>query len=331
MSVIFSPQEASRLAVERLKFRRDHRDLAIPLGIGSIDEYFNPLLPGDLVTVIGRPGNGKTGFMLRWARYRAEYLEEKNILNRAVVYITYEQHIEDLHSIQMAADQGINVTKMARGELIGEDWNKIIKAAVRRAVMPIWYIGHSSANRKERPRLTPSTVITNLQEVEREREMDIDCVFVDYLQRIPFDGRPESKTVGTMEVLDAMKDFALALDCPFIVGVQAKREVDSRPVPIPGMDDGQWTSNIEQASDKIFTVVRPAKYANEGEMFGTMIVESHTQMLVTLAKQKLGPDNLSKWVYFDPAYNKLDELEIEHHDLNKDFDHDAKWNGDRYK
>ena len=320
MSIIFSPQQASRLAVDRLKFRRDNKHLAIPLGLDSIDEYFNPLLPGDLVTVIGRPGNGKTGFMLRWARHRADFLMANKIFDRAVLYVTYEQHIEDLHSIQMAADQGINITKLARGEIFGDDWNKILKAAVNRGIMPIWYVGHSMENRKERPRITPSTLIDSLQKLEAERGVVIDCVFVDYLQRIPFDGRPESKTVGTMEALDSLKDYGLALNCPFVVGVQAKREVDIRQFPIPGMDDGQWTSNIEQASDKIFTVVRPAKYKNEGEMFGSVVVQSYTQMLVTLAKQKMGPDNIAKWVYFDPAYNKLDELEMTHYDMNKDFD-----------
>ena len=324
MSIVFNPQEASKLAVERLKFRRDNKELAMPLGLDSVDSFMNPLLPGELVTVIGRPGNGKTGFMLRWARHRADYMIEKKIKDRAIVYVTYEQHIEDLHSIQMAADQGINVTKMARGELVGDDWNKILKAAVRRATMPIWYVGHSMANRKSRPRISPSILIENLQKIESERGVAIDSVFVDYLQRIPFDGKTESKTVGTMGVLDDMKDFTLALNCPFIVGVQAKRDVDARQVPIPGMDDGQWTSNIEQASDKIITVVRPAKYANEGEMFGSVKVESYTQMLVTLAKQKLGPDNEAKWVFFDPAYNKLDELEMRHYDLKKDVD--EYWN-----
>ena len=320
MNIIFDPQQASRLSVERIKFRRDNKDLAIPLGIKSIDEFLNPLLPGDLVTVIGRPGNGKTGFMLRWARERAEFLMQKKIKNRAIMFVTYEQHIEDLHSIQIASDQDINITKLARGEIVGDDWDKILIASVKRAVMPIWYVGHSMDNRKERPRITPATLIESLQNLEQESGIVFDAVFVDYLQRIPFDGRPESKTVGTMEVLDAMKDFALALNCPFIVGVQAKREVDARAIPIPGMDDGQWTSNIEQASDKIFTVVRPSKYANDGEPFGSIVVSGYTQMLITVAKQKMGPDNIAKWVMFDPAYNKLDDLETKHYDLKRDID-----------
>lgn len=322
MSIIFNPQETSRLSIERLEFRRANKHLAIPFYLNSIDKDMVPALPGDLITVIGRPGNGKTGFMLRWARERAKVLLERNATNRFIIYVTYEQHIEDLNSIQMAADSEVNATKMARGEITDDEFVKLRKAAIKRATMPLWYVGHSMSNRQSRPRISPSVLIENLQKLESDRECQIDAVFVDYLQRIPFDGNPESKVVGTMEVLDSMKDYALALNCPFIVGVQAKREVDARQYPIPSMDDGQWTSNIEQASDKIFTVCRPSKYAKEGELFGPSNVPiiSYTQMIVTLAKQKMGPDNLANWVYFDPAYNKLDELELKHYDLRRDVD-----------
>lgn len=322
MGIIFDPQQTSRLSIERLKFRRDNKHLALPFYLDNIDRHMVPALPGDLITVIGRPGNGKTGFMLRWARERAERLKERNEISRFVLYVTYEQHIEDLNSIQMAADSNINATTMARGEITDADFVKLRKAAVNRATMPLWYVGHSMDNRQSRPRITPAMLIENLQKLELDRDCAIDAVFVDYLQRMPFDGKPESKTVGTMNVLDDMKDFALALNCPFIVGVQAKREVDAREHPIPGMDDGQWTSNIEQASDKVFTVCRPSKYCNDGEVFGpsSVPVISYTQMIITLAKQKMGPDNIAEWVMFDPAYNKMDELELKSYDLSKDVD-----------
>jgi replicative DNA helicase len=125
--------------------------------------------------------------------------------------------------------------------------------------------------------------------------------------------------MGTMKNLTYLKDFGFALKCPFVAGVQAKREVDSRQIQIPGMDDGQWTSNIEQDSDKIITVTRPVKYRNEGDLFGTMPVRGHGQILLTLAKQKLGKDGIPVWAYFDPAYNKFDQLEMDHYDLRKDI------------
>lgn len=309
MSIIFNPQETSRLSVQRLKYRQEHKEEAIPFGHSEIDAVMNPLLPGDLVTVLGRPGNGKTGIMLHWARERARFLMEKKLEKRYVVYLTYEQTVEDLNAIQIAADKQLNITKLARGEITETEWDAIMKGAVSRATMPLWYMGHSQENRKERPKITTKSIIENLQRLERDRDCQIDMVFVDYLQRIPFGGRPESKTVGTIEVLDELKNHALALACPFVVGVQARRSVDDKQLQIPGMDDGQWSSNIEQASDKIISVTRPRQYRKEGEEFGSIIVQSYTQMLISLLKQKLGPDNIAVWCFFDPATNKLGELE----------------------
>lgn len=309
MSIVFNPQETSRLSVQRLRYRQEHKEDAIAFGHPEIDEVMNPLLPGDLVTVIGRPGNGKTGIMLHWARERARFLMEEKLEKRYVIYLTYEQTVEDLNAIQIAADKELNITKMARGDIRENEWDDIMKGAVSRATMPLWYMGHSQENRKERPRITTKSIIENLQRLERDRDCQIDMVFVDYLQRIPFEGRPESKTVGTIEVLDSLKNHALALACPFVTGVQARRSVDNKRLQIPTMADGQWSSNIEQASDKILAVVRPRQYRKEGEEFGSIIVESYTQMLIILLKQKLGPDNKAFWVYFDPATNKLGDLQ----------------------
>jgi replicative DNA helicase len=143
---------------------------------------------------------------------------------------------------------------------------------------------------------------------------EIDMVFVDYLQRIPIEGRAESKTVAHSEQLDALKDIAMQLGTRMIVGVQAKREVDQRPIPIPTQEDGQWTSNIEQSSDGVITVCRPRKYKQEGETFGSHNVEGDTQMIISIAKRKLGPDNWARWVKFDPRYNQLDDMEMRHID-----------------
>lgn len=44
-------------------------------------------------------------------------------------------------------------------------------------------------------------------------------------------------------------------------------------------------------------------------MFQGKVVTGNRQMIISVLKQKLGKDNFSRWVYFDPEFNKLDELE----------------------
>lgn len=318
MDVIYTPSDIVTIGSRYLIARRNHSDVKIPLYLKSIDKDLLPLLAGELVTVIGRPGCGKTGFMMRWARTRARELEKHNIQDRVVVYATYEQSIEELYTFNIAADAELPIDAMARGELTEEQWEFAQKIAAKRISLPLWFIGHSIERRKKRPNLTMSTLGNALLEIEKwnDDRTQIDMLFVDYLQRIKFEGKVESKTIGTSDNLDRLKDAALSFGCPVVVGVQAGREVDERALPIPAMDDGQWTSNIEQASDKIFSVVRPRKYKNEGAQFGSVIVQGNTQMLVSIIKQKLGIDNKAYWVYFDPAYNRLDELEMRNVDLN---------------
>ena len=95
-----------------------------------------------------------------------------------------------------------------------------------------------------------------------------------------------------------------------VCGVQARREVDDRDVPVPELNDAQWCSGVEQVSDKVLSVVRPIKYKNEGEMFGKMVVQGRNQMLICLLKQKMGDAPYTIWTTFDPQYNSMCEAEV---------------------
>jgi replicative DNA helicase len=313
--IIYTPAEISTIGLRYLEQRRSNKTLGIPLGLASIDADLLPMLPGELITIIGRPGNGKTGIMMRWARERAAWLRLNEQKNRIVIYATWEQSIEDLHAFDLAADTAISITDMARGNISDDQWSRMLASSMNRIDKPLWYIGHSIERRKKRPHISVIALENSLRSIEdwTDERYEIDMIFADYLQRIPFDGRVESKTIGLDDILNKLKDCALEFGCPMVAGVQARREVDEREVPIPMMDDGQWSSAIEQVSDKCLSVVRPRKYRQDGEFFGKkkpVMVQGENQMIVTLLKQKLGLSNKSYWVSFNPIYNRLDELEM---------------------
>src|SRR3990167_6354903 len=89
--VLFTPPEAARAARVALEYRRDHAAEGIYLGVPNIDRHLTPVFPDNLVTIIGRPGAGKTGIMLWWARQQAQRLVAAQAVGKVVVYITYEQ------------------------------------------------------------------------------------------------------------------------------------------------------------------------------------------------------------------------------------------------
>lgn len=326
-TILFSPDELGMRTADYLRYRRDNSGNGVPFGLKALDKpipgdkeeiRYVPLMRGEVECVIARPGHGKTGTMVARARRRAQYLKEHGLdKTRAVVYITMEQSVEELNAFNIAADRRLSITKMAMGEISDAEWKACLEEGINRRYVPIWNIGYSSTTTAKQIRIDLDGIAGALRLIQDQHKKEIDLVFVDYLQRMPFD-RAESKTIGVSDNLDGLKTMALQVfKAPFVVGAQATRDVDSRgkpgtgtDLPIPGMDDGQWTSNIEQTSDHVISLVRPRKYRQEGQEFGSVTVKGHAQMLVSVLKQKMGASNFARWIYYDPIYNKLDELEM---------------------
>jgi len=101
-----------------------------------------------------------------------------------------------------------------------------------------------------------------------------------------------------------------------VLGVQAKREVDQRTLPIPLMDDGQWSSTVEQFSDGVLSLMRPCLYTSlKGKEIEGVAITGSKQLVVTCLKRKLGPANFHDFVDIEPQYNRLNEVEIKEYNF----------------
>jgi len=315
---LFTPEEIGVIGAQHIRHRRENKHLSVPLGVKSVDtvdakgNQLLPLFSGEVMSIIGRPGNGKSGVMTFSARTRAEQLLSLKLFDRVVLYVTVEQMVEEMYAFNLAADRRISITNMARGEITDAEWAECLKHSIERRNLPLWYSGYSAYINGTQNTINIETITRDVKTIRDVHHKQIDIIFIDYLQLLPYAGNAESKTVGISNNLDMIKRLALQVwKCPVVLGVQAKREVDDYPDEMPRQEDGQWTSNIEQASDKILSVVRPRKYRKEGQEFYGQTVQGNNQLVLSVLKQKLGAANYVKWLYFDPIYNKLDDLEIE--------------------
>lgn len=336
--LVFTPTESSNAAEKHVDELEKNKGGGMPLYIPKM-EYnpdkgtgFLPVKRGELITVTGRPGNGKTGFMFHWARARARDLQKQAMLgdavaaNSVVVYWTMEQMVEELRLFHVAAEDGTSATDMANGKLSKEQWDGVRGTLRQLYNTPLWLAGKSFARRKDKIKLTEETLRGALESIETWTgdtvKTQVDSVFVDYLQRFRAGTGDWVQYYG--DLVNALKDMAGDFASRVVVGVQAKREVDQRKTPIPMMDDGQWTSSIEHQADGMISVVRPSHYVpqkgfwDEGKQ--NVLVEGHKQMLIYVTKRKLGPENFDSWVNFAPEYNKMDEAELASFNPNKDFD-----------
>lgn len=331
--LVFTPLEVSNATEKYVKQIQIGEEDGMPLYIKNMEynpaknKGFLPVKRGELITVLGRPGNGKTGFMFRWARMRANDLAKRakegdaTAKNSVVLYFTMEQMVEELRLFHVAAEEQISATNIANGKLKDDEWEKVVKSLRGMHTTPLWLAGKSLARRKDKIKLTVPAFLGVLDSIEKwtgdELDTQIDSVFVDYTQRFRAEGSMDwvqfyGNTVNDLK--EAAGDYATRM----VVGVQARREVDSREVPIPQMEDGQWTSGIEQQSDGMMSVVRPAHYKAEGETFDDVAVVGRNQMIVSVLKRKLGPANFHDWVQFAPEYNRLDEAELKYYNFKND-------------
>ena len=329
--LVFTPLEASNAGESYIQWRKDNEGGGMPLYIPSLefdpakDNGFLPVMPGELISVIARPGHWKTGFMLRWARERAKYLKQQadagneTAAKSVVVYITLEQKVEELRMFQVAAENKISMSEVASGRIT--DYTPITDGLRQLYDVPLWFVGRSMDRRKYKAQMDDKTVYAALDEIEKwqddQQTQIIDSVFIDYLQKFRPTGNFVEYYSGLMNTLANWSgDFMTRM----VVGVQAKREVDQRSVQIPLMDDGQWSSTIEQFSDGVISLVRPCLYP--AKEFDGVTISGHNQLLVSCLKRKMGPANFNGWVNVEPKYNSLNDAELKNYAFRKSIGED---------
>jgi replicative DNA helicase len=288
-------------------------DEGITWDVPCIDERVIPMRAGELVSIISRPGHGKTSLMARMARIEAQRLQEKHggpPYPEAVVYCTWEQSAEELNAMFQASED-FTISDIAWGRA---PIDTIRKQSVKRASLPIWVVGHGIGRAHHKaPRLTPDVVLKAIESMEVDFDIKPTLVLFDYLQLIPSKNyRDRVQQVTEMPI--QIKELALRIGCPAFCGVQAARRVDDRDDKVPEMRDAQWASSIEQTSDKIFGACRPIRYSPAG---GLVKLDGHGEvnvsenlLILRLLKQR-GDSGRHTWpLYFDPATLKLMEMEI---------------------
>lgn len=302
-NLIYRPQDVSALTVAEIEYREKTKNSGVPVRLsGGPEKIINPMRGGELITVLGLSSNGKTWLMNHLARETAKTLDPAG--NDIVLYVSWEEAVEDIGITDIANSLKVDLTDIAHGNV--KDWQAVKSAAVKRGSLPIYVLGHSMERRKSRPKLSMTNVALAVRKLEEEYGFRIRLTVLDYLQRIEREGDDESRLQFSRNV-DRAKDMAFATGAPVVLGCQAKQEVMSRDWKLPQMNDGMETSNTMHSSDKIFSVWRP--YITDGA--GAVIckepyIEATPDLLMLgLPKQKRGDAGMWWPLTGDPKTNTI--------------------------
>lgn len=236
----------------------------VPTGFSDLDFILTGLQGGQLLTLAGRPGTGKTSLALSFARQEA-------IDGFNVGIFSLEMQESELLNRLLCGEARVSLYKTSTGSLSKDEWGKLTGAANTYSKTTI-AIDDSH-----------TLPVINLKAKARRMKVkdDIDILFVDYLQLIEDSGYRNSREREVAHISRSLKGLAKELDIPIVALSQLNRAVEKREDKHPKLADLRESGAIEQDSDVVLFLYRGGYYEdydNEVDMSEVIV-----------AKQRNGP------------------------------------------
>lgn len=281
--IVYNPQQANTLGIEAAEKAEIHADRAVPFHIETIDEYIEPILPGEIVAIMGQTHNFKSGLMNSWEWWLAHQLLEQGRDDEVIIHVDTETPIEHQIAQMYSYETGVPVRDITHGR-IGKRWPEIKVAMSTIATIPIYRVGASlGRDRLGFDEIYLSRILKAIEYIEghdadnrlADRPLRIAGIFLDYLQALPFDPEIQRAPVDQQRRLQVRGDVyriraaSARFECPFFVGVQARQSLQYAPgenMQIPGIYDGEETSSIAQRFDRIFSGWMPKVTHTTGQL-----------------------------------------------------------------
>jgi replicative DNA helicase len=221
--------------------RRSEDIYGVPTGLIDLDRLLGGLQKSDLLIIAGRPGMGKTGFMLSVAKNAAQKYKKH------VAIFSLEMSNEQLVQRLIAQETGIDTQKLRTGKLQEDEWPLFTHA--------IEVLGDTHIYLDDTPAITPLQLRTKCRRLHME--FGLDLVIVDYLQLMSGDNRTDNRVQEVSFISRSLKVLARELKVPVLTAAQLSRSVEQRQDKKPVLSDLRESGSIEQDADIVMFIHRP--------------------------------------------------------------------------
>ena len=219
----------------------------VPTGFIDLDKMLSGLQPSDLLIIAGRPGQGKTGFLLSVAKNAA--LTHK----KHVAIFSLEMSNEQVAQRLIAQETGIDSQRLRTGKLQENEWPLFAQA--------IEVLSDTHIFLDDTPALTPLQLRTKCRRLHLEHHLDL--VIVDYLQLMGGETRSENRVQEVSYISRNLKVLARELSVPVLAAAQLSRAVEQRADKKPVLSDLRESGSLEQDSDIVMFIYRPDQYEKD--------------------------------------------------------------------
>lgn len=255
--------------------RRSDEFFGIPTGFIDLDRLLSGMGRSDLIIIAGRPGQGKSAFLLSVAR-NAALLHKKH-----VAIFSLEMSNEQVVQRLLAQQTGIDSQRLRNGKLTEDEWPLLVHA--------IEVLGDTHIYLDDTPGITPLALRTKCRRLHMEYGLDL--IVLDYIQLMGGDVRTENRVQEVSYISRSLKILARELNVPVLAAAQLSRAVEQRTDKRPVLSDLRESGSLEQDADVVMFIYRPDQY--EKDTAKQNIAE------IIVAKHRNGPTGVVELVFFN--------------------------------
>jgi replicative DNA helicase len=265
----------------------------VPTGFTDLDRLLGGLQSSDFIIIAGRPGTGKTAFMLSAAKNAAQ------IHKKHVAIFSLEMSNEQLVQRLISQETGIDSHRLRTGKLNEDEWPIFTHS--------IEVLSDTRIFLDDTPSLTPLQLRAKCRRLHLEYQLDL--ILVDYLQLMTSGARSENRVQEVSYISRNMKVLARELDVPVLAAAQLSRAIEQRADKEPQLSDLRESGSLEQDADIVMFIHRPELYEKD-------TMKQHLAQ-IKIAKHRNGPvgtvelvfrDNLAK--FENAATRRVDLAQI---------------------
>jgi replicative DNA helicase len=258
--------------IDQLASRGDEI-FGVPTGFIDLDRLLMGLQPSDFIIIAGRPGMGKTAFMLSAAKNAAQTHKKH------VAIFSLEMSNEQLVQRLISQETGIDSQRLRTGKLSEDEWPLFTHA--------IEVLSDTRVFLDDTPALTPLQLRTKSRRLHLE--FGLDLILVDYLQLMSSGSRSENRVQEVSYISRNMKVLARELNVPVLAAAQLSRAVEQRADKEPQLSDLRESGSLEQDADIVMFIHRPEVYEKD------TLKQNIAQ--IKIAKHRNGPVGMVELIF----------------------------------
>jgi replicative DNA helicase len=272
--------------------KRSDEIFGVPTGFIDLDRLLSGLQQSDLLIIAGRPGQGKSGFLLSVAK-NAALVHKKH-----VAVFSLEMSNEQVAQRLISQETGIDSQRLRTGKLNDDEWPLFTHS--------IEVFSDTKIFLDDTPAITPLQLRTKCRRLHMEYGLDL--VIIDYLQLMGGDTRTDNRVQEVSYISRNLKVLARELNVPVLAAAQLSRAVEQRSDKRPVLSDLRESGSLEQDADIVMFIYRPDQYEKD------TVKQNVAEIIV--AKHRNGPVG-SVELIFRSALAKFENAAIKHVSFNE--------------